>query len=336
MSELVHRVLCVGIALFATATLSSTTALAENGATSSAAAEALFENAVKLMETEDFSAACEKFKASQELDPALGTLLRLADCYDRDGKTASAWATFKEVSSLAEQRGQGDRKRMADERVTDLETRLSRLELRVAVKEPPKGFEIQLNGVTVPKASYNAPLPVDPGPQEVRALAPGHEPWTGSIDVPKGPADAGLDVPALKPAPKKAASDSTDAQARESDGSTQRVIGYVMGGVGIASLAVSGGLAYHAHSLREQSLDECRSDDSNACTPEGVELRDDALKFATAANYPFFIGAGLLVGGVTLVLTAPSSEPKRAGVPRFTASVDPISRRVGVRMETPW
>ena len=215
MSDLVHRVRFVGIALFATVTLSSTTSLAETGAASSAAAEALFEDAVKLVEAKDFSAACEKFKASQELDPALGTLLRLADCYDRDGKTASAWATFKEVSSLAEQRGQVDRKRMADERVTDLETRLSRLELRVAVKDPPKGFEIQLNGVTVPKASYNAALPVDPGLQEVRALAPGHEPWTGSIDVPKGPADAGLDVPALKLAPKKASDRDRRAGSRK-------------------------------------------------------------------------------------------------------------------------
>jgi hypothetical protein len=332
MSNLRHLVRLVGVGLLAIVMLSSTPARAEAGAASSAAAEALFEDAVKLMEAEDFSAACEKFKASQELDAALGTLLRLADCYDREGRTASAWATFKEVSSVAAQRDQADRKRMADERVRDLETRLSRLELRVAGESPPSGLEIKLNGVSVPKASYNVALPVDPGSQEVHAAAPGHDPWTGSIDVPKGPADVALDVPALTPAKKRA----SDAQAEKSDGSTQRVIGYVMGGVGIASLAVSGVLALRAHSLREESLDECSSDDSNACTSEGIELRDESLKYATAANYPFFIGSALLVGGVTLVLTAPSSEQKRAGVPRFSASVDPFSRRVGLRVETKW
>jgi hypothetical protein len=65
-------------------------------------------------------------------------------------------------------------------------------------------------------------------------------------------------------------------------------------------------------------------------------MREDALDYANAANYPFFAGAALLVGGATLVLTAPSADAKRAGVPRFTASVDPATRRVGIRVETKW
>ena len=306
---------------------------AQASASTSAAAEALFEDAVRLMENKEHAKACEKFRASQEMDPALGTLLRLADCFDRIDKTASAWATFKEVSSLAAQQGQAERQRVADERVADLETRLSRVELRVAPKHQTKGLEITLNGVRVPSASWNSSLPVDPGPQRVSASAPGRKPWQGSIDVPKGPSEVSLEVPALAKAPERP---RPDAPQETSSGTTQRVIGYVVGGVGVAGLAASGVLAYRAHSLREQSLDQCHVQDSNACTAAGVELRRDAVSYAHAANYPFFAGAALLAGGVALVLTAPSGTSNRASSSRLTAAVDPLSERVTVRVEAAW
>jgi hypothetical protein len=310
-------------------------AQAQASASTSAAAEALFEDAVRLMENKEHAKACEKFRASQEMDPALGTLLRLADCFDRIDKTASAWATFKEVSSLAAQQGQTERQRVADERVADLEARLSRVELRVAAKNQIKGLEIMLNGVRVPSATWNSSLPVDPGPQRVSASAPGRKPWQGSIDVPKGPSEVSLDVPALAQAPKRAQEDAKAPEA-PSSGSTQRVIGYVVGGVGVAGLAASGVLAYRAHSLREQSLDQCQVEDSNACTAAGVELRRDAVSYARAANYPFFAGAALLAGGVALVLTAPSGASNRASSSRLTATVDPLSEHVTVRVEAAW
>src|SRR6185436_9458711 len=83
--------------IFATAlsgilTLAATPASAEtHAAAESAAAEALFQQAAALMQDGKYREACEKFEGSQELEPALGTQLRLADCYDRAGRTASAW-----------------------------------------------------------------------------------------------------------------------------------------------------------------------------------------------------------------------------------------------------
>jgi hypothetical protein len=143
-------------------------------------------------------------------------------------------------------------------------------------------------------------------------------------------------VPALAQAPKRAEPGASGAPDEPSSGTTQRVIGYVVGGVGVAGLAASGILAYRAHSLREQSLDQCQVEDSNACTASGVELRRDAVSYARAANYPFFAGAALLVGGVALVLTAPSGTSNRASSSRLTATVDPLSERVTVRVEGAW
>src|SRR5260221_5677898 len=122
------RMVCA-LLVFHTATLR-----AERGATERAAAESLFQEATALMAEEKYEKACEKFEASQELDAALGTLLRLADCYDRLGKTASAWSMFEDAVSMARGRGEPDRQQIASERASDLERRLSKVRLKI---EPP-------------------------------------------------------------------------------------------------------------------------------------------------------------------------------------------------------
>ena len=96
--------------------LSSSLATAQPTAGQQATAEALFEQASALVDQGRFPEACEKFAASQELDPGLGTLLYLADCYDRAGRSASAWALFREVQARARRASQPDREQIAAER----------------------------------------------------------------------------------------------------------------------------------------------------------------------------------------------------------------------------
>src|SRR5947209_7609130 len=93
--------------LCAVATNLTMTAAASAQGTSSdkAAAEALFNEGVSLVAAGSFAAGCSKFEASQALDPTLGTTLRLGDCYERVGKTASAWALFKQSEGLAHRSG---------------------------------------------------------------------------------------------------------------------------------------------------------------------------------------------------------------------------------------
>ena len=67
-----------------------------------AAAEALFDEAKKLANDGKFAEACPKFAESNRLDRGAGTLIHLADCYEKNKQTASAWATFKEAASAAQ------------------------------------------------------------------------------------------------------------------------------------------------------------------------------------------------------------------------------------------
>ena len=174
----------------------SGSALAEPSPGEKAAAEALFQKGVEFMAVGKTAEACEKFDGSNQLDPALGTMLRLADCYERAGKTASAWALFQQAAATASAQGQSERNKIAAERASSLEQRLSRLQLAVDTRSGKEGLQLRLNGKPIPSGTWDAALPVDPGQQTIEASAPGHITWKTSIEVAAGPGTTNLEVPA--------------------------------------------------------------------------------------------------------------------------------------------
>jgi hypothetical protein len=276
------------------------------------AAEALFQQGRELMTQKSFAAACEKFAASQELDPGLGTQLHLADCYDLAGKTASAWALFKEVATAARRAGEQDRKHIAEERAENLALRLSKLELHVAPNHVVPGLELVLNDVVIPRASWNTALPLDPGPVHIEARAPGKKPWHYHGAVDEGPASRSVEVPQLRDTPRSGGAPASSPPVApvklENPGSAQRAIGYFVSATGVVALAVGAAFGYRAYALNQQSKGQCRADDANACTSEGVTLRDDAQRMAAASTIVSIAGGVLTVGGATLVLSAPSAK----------------------------
>jgi len=291
-------------------------AAAEVTAGQRAAAEALFQQAAQLVEQKRVSEACEKFAASQELDPALGTTLYLADCYEQVGKTASAWALFQEAADGARRAQQADREQIATERAAKLAERLSKLELRVPAARRVPGLELRINDTLVPSASWNGPLPVDPGQTRVEARAPGRKPWSVQVQVADGPSTQVVELIELAKAPQAmptaAAGPSSSAPSGD-NGSAQRVIGYVASAIGVVGLAAGGFFGYRALTLNRQSKGSCRAEDPNACTPEGASKREDAQSASTVSTVASIGGGVLLATGVTLVLTSPSAPSGRAG-----------------------
>lgn len=293
-------------------------AAAEVSSAQRATAEALFQQAAQLMGEKHFNEACEKFAASQELDPGLGTMLYLADCYEQAGRTASAWALFREAADASRRAEQHDREHIASERALSLEARLTKLELRVAPAQRVPGLELRINNAPVPSASWNVPLPVDPGPTHIEARASGKQPWLTQVTLANGPVEHVIEIRQLANAPqplKTERAPATDGKlSPPAPGETQRLVGYVVGAVGLVALGAGGFFGYRAYTLNQRSKENCRADAPNDCTPTGVSTREDAQLASTLSTVTTLSGGVLLATGVTLVLTAPSGAPARAFV----------------------
>jgi serine/threonine-protein kinase len=122
--------LAVLIALFATTARAQT-----SGADRAAAAEALFDEGRKLMQDGSYAQACVKFAESQRLDAGVGTWIYLADCYEKAGRLASSWVTFREAAAAARAAGQAEREKLARDRASQLEPKLTKLVLGVLAGE---------------------------------------------------------------------------------------------------------------------------------------------------------------------------------------------------------
>jgi serine/threonine-protein kinase len=312
-------------------------ALAQPTAMDRAAAEALFDQALQLMDAGNPQQACPKLEESQRLDPGVGTLLYLGACYEKVGRTASAWATFTEASYAAESAGQADRAQIARENATRLEATLSRLVIEVQAKDT-QDLRVSRDGQVVNAALWGSEIPVDPGIRVVEATAPGKQVWTGQIEVPVGPAVVTITVPALQDAllpqvtapvpqsepapPPVSPSPAAAATPEDSDpGKQQRLWGWIGIGAG-AALAVGGGL-FTALALSDnlRADDACRRNDAALCGERGVELGESAQAKADVATVLGGAGTALAVAGVVMLLTAPDDDGTGLSLlPTLTAS----------------
>src|SRR5260370_18935894 len=172
-------------------------ASAQSAGAEVALAEALYQRGRQLMAEGKYSEACPKFAESSRLDAATGTLLNLASCHEGEGKLATAWLEFTEAAAAATRDQRDDRVKFAEERLSAIEPKLSRLAVTVAPMGDIADLKLQLDGVVVLAAARGVPAPVDPGDHEVEAHAPGRKPWTQTIHIGEQAQSITVTVPLL-------------------------------------------------------------------------------------------------------------------------------------------
>jgi hypothetical protein len=335
----------LGVALASVLLGAAPAALGQSSA-DKAAAEALFQAGRDLMTTGKFDEACKKFEGSQKLDAGLGTLLFLADCYEKAGRLASAWATFREAESIASGRGDQGRAQVAKGRYAALEPRLSKLWIKVADGNDP-ATQVKRDGEAIPRESWGVALPTDAGDHVIDASAPGRKSWSSKVSVQGEGANVAVEVPVLEsapveapaaapsPAPAPPLAEPAPAPAEAPPPSHfQRTLSFVVGGVGVVGLGLGTFFTVHATSKKSDSVKHCDRSQPNECDQEGVNLRNQALSSARLAT-AFMIGGGvLLAGGVVLYLTSPSGDAPKTGMPsalRLVAGATPIGGHIGLR-----
>lgn len=292
-------------------TLTAETAAAQAQSTNRVLAEALFRDGRQLMEQDKVSEACAKFAESYRLDRALGTLINLALCHEKEGKTASAWSEFSDAAAEATAE-KDDRGAFAQKHAAALANELSRVQFTIAnpTSELPT-LEIQVDKNPLGKGAWTSIIPLDPGEHEIGATADGKKPYHGTFTVPKGAGVTSVTIPVLEDAPVVVAPPPPrSTEQAPNQGSAQRTVGYIVGAVGIVGVGVGTFFGVRALGLKSDRDDACRPE---GCTNTGIDADKDARDAATFSTIGFAAGGALLAGGLVLVLTAPSSNSVRVG-----------------------
>ncbi len=293
--------LVVALAALTSSAISSR-ALAQ--AEDQAGARALFTEGKRLMKAGKYPDACPKLEAALKLYSSVGILLNLGDCYEKIGRTASAWARFGEAAAVATRSNRAEDADEAHRRQEALEPALVRLVVRVPMPVP--ALVVTRDGVTLDEATWGTTLPVDPGDHLVRAEAPGYEPWSTSVSVTRRGDTLTVEVPKLSAATtvERAAPDRIPEPpkpaAHARSGGHGLALGLLVGGVVVGA---GGGALMFVESRRANDAREAH--DNSAF---------DATKTPWTLGLVGAIAGGLAgVAGIVLFAVGPSSGESSNG-----------------------
>jgi hypothetical protein len=249
-----------------------------------AEANVLFQDGKRLMVEGETAKACRKFVASYKLLPREGVHLNLAQCWDKLGKTASAWAIYAEILKTTKD---ADRRIEAKKRVKELEAELVRLTIEVPESSEIEGLEITRNDVVVGSEDWNKPLPVDPDDYTITARAKGREEWSKRVTMKSK--DKIVEVPKLE---------KTKVEPIETpvDGNPYRKlsIGLVAGG----GTAIVIGTVFGVRSRQLQNQADQLCPMQRCPLQTGVDRNQQARKEGWIANVSWGLGAAAVVTGV--------------------------------------
>ena len=320
------RRLLIGMVCAASATRAVPAGATENDGTA-AAAESVFQEARKLMDARRYIEACPKFAASQKMAPAIGTLLNLADCYEKNNQLASAWARFHEAIALAQRLGRTNREQTAKERADKLEPRL----IKLTILSRTSGVDVKLDGAPIDPAALATPIPVDAGKHMLEATAKGKKPFAKEVEVSERQKSPSVDIPPLEDEPK-AAVDTGEKREKlveppreEKHWPTQKTVGLIVGAVGVVGLGVGGFFGLRAFSKWSETLDRCNGTE---CDQDGVNLKTEAQNSGNISTVATIAGAALAVGGAILFFTAPKTG-KTTGAASMRVGLGPGSLVLG-------
>lgn len=276
-------------------------------------AERLFREARKLVDAGDYAAACSKFAESERLEPAPGTLVNLAECEEHTGKVIAAQEHYRLASSGYPKTDK--RHDLAAQKASALDGKLVHLTLRLAPDAPP-GVTVRRGDAVVAETELGVSVAVDPGPLAVVVTAPGRVDMRYPLTLHDGETKEVL-VVAGEPVPSSDANGPAGAPAggvAASSSSTVRTLGFVVGGVGVAGLALGAISGILAMGKASTVRSHCNTT-TYVCDPEGLDAARAGDVLAPLSTVGFIAGGVLLTTGLVLVLTVGKKKEGVSFVP---------------------
>ena len=300
------------------------------------AAEVAFDAGLRALADGDVDRACPLFARAVDLSPKrpIGGLMKLGECNERAGKTASAWSAYREAFGLAQQENDA-RRALAEESVTRLDAILQRVTVKLdPVVAGREGLIVTLGNRTLPNELFGVPVPVDPGATTLRIELPGIKPRLLAVTLPPPGGTVEIEVSrweeeSLSTGPMEQPPSATP------EGSRFGGLGWAgvgVGGAGAALLAFSLGLVLEADSAYEEALaDEAHECEGGVCNQAGKEAVADARATGVAATGVFVAGSVLTAAGLVMIIIdlATVEDPAQPPGPRL--SLHALSLRSGMQ-----
>jgi hypothetical protein len=263
-------------------------------------AEVLFDEGREAVKAGDYPRACAKFRESNRLDPAPGTVLNLADCEERLGRVATAWTLYREVTQRVP--ASDERHGIALARAKALAPKLPKLTVALALGSPV-GTRVLRDGVELGAAALETALPVDPGAHTIVVEAPGRQKSSRQVSL----SEAQSERVVVSAGPKAPGAPGAD---RPKASSSKRTWGWVLTGVGAAGLSVGTVTGLMVLGEKRRVDDNC--DPDKRCNQTGMDAVDSGRTLGTVSGASFIVGGLALAGGVFLLVSGSEKPPATA------------------------
>jgi hypothetical protein len=255
-------------------------------------AEELFQEGRRLLLAGQTDEACARFAKSYAMVASSGTLLNLALCHQTQGKTATAWNEYRAAATLARNQGREDRATVADGKAQSLEATLSRV-TTTAVDAPP-GLQVTSDGGPSGARWLSVEVPIDPGVHHVTATAPGHLPWTTTLEVKEGE-QVVLEIPRLqaeRALPRAVPVGDVSSGGNVPAAPARSVLGYSLGAGGLVALAAGVVVWSVAYGKLQTSKEACAQGCSSSERARDVS---DINALENVAVGAWIVGGALIV-----------------------------------------
>lgn len=265
-----------------------------------AKADQLFEEGRALMKS-DLHAACEKFEQSLQFNSqAIGTLMNVALCDEKLGRTASAVKKFTEARDRAREGGLDGHLKAAEERLAELIPKVPHVSIKFLVPPAP-GTQIVIDKNTV-ALDATGDVALDPGEHPLVVSAPNRVAYQTMVRIAEGERRQ-VDVPEL-------------ARAITIGGS-RRFAGKILtisGGTALATGIVMGLVARKRYNAQFDSVNGAAPpcDSAGKCSPDGQTATENARTLGTVGSVIGGMGVAAAAVGLYLWIRSPKeSHPAR-------------------------
>ena len=272
-------------------------------------AEELFERGRKLMQSAaTLDEACRTLQESLKYMDRGDTVLNLAECHRRQGKTATAWAEFDRALSYGSKVGFPEAIQAATKLRDTLATKLSRLTVTIP---PPTaalaGLTVEVGGKPLPRERWNTASVIDPGPVQIRAQAKGYKPFEVRVEI-GAEKDAKTVVVALEVEPPPPPPPALPPPPAPIATPARPLWPWLVGGAGMALGAAAIGAEIVAVNARDRLDTKC-GQDRQSC-PSGYDF--GPARTRELLGFGLFVGLGttgvlaLGAAGLKLGLSSPA------------------------------